>query len=274
MPSIMEDLKSQFAAVPARFPELKGQVAIVTGSTKGIGRGIALRLAKEGMKVVINSRTAADVEATTAAFRELGAEVIGVPADQASTDGVNRLIDETLKAFGTIDLLINNAADLSRAHFFEIDEAWLDRQLAANIRGPYLLAHKAAEVMRPKRAGNIIHISSVGGLRAHWAGLPYDVTKGALDAMTRAMGIELAPLGIRVNCIAPGAIYTEGWGPPDAPWLGDVTRRIPLGRFGTPLEIGAMVAFLASPDAGYIIGQVVYVDAGITAQLSPPGQDI
>lgn len=270
----MEELKTQFAVIPARYPELAGQVAIVTGSTKGIGRGIALRLAREGMKVVINSRTPADVEATTAGFRDLGAEAIGAPADQGTSDGVNRIIDETLRAFGTIDVLVNNAADLSRGHFFDVDEAWLDRELAANIRGPYLLAHKAAEVMRPKRAGVIIHISSVGGVRAHWSGLPYDVTKGALDAMTRAMGIELAPLGIRVNCIAPGAIYTEGWGPPDAVWLGDVAGRIPLGRLGTPLEIGAMAAFLASPDAAYIIGQVIYVDAGVTAQLSPPGQDI
>lgn len=269
-----EEYQSLYASIQPRYPELKGQVAVVTGSTKGIGRGIALRLGREGMRVVVNSRTATDVQATTAALQGLGINAIGVTADQARTEDVNRLIDETVRAFGTIDLLVNNAADLSRGHFFDVDEAWVDREFAANIKGPYLLAQRAAEIMRPRRSGNIVHISSVGGLRAHWAGLPYDVTKGALDAMTRAMGIELAAAGIRVNCIAPGAIYTEGWGPPDSPWLKDVAERIPLGRLGTPLEIGAAVAFLASTDASYIIGQIIYVDAGITSQLTPPTADL
>ncbi len=275
MCGMLNDLAPLYASIPARYPELKGQVAIITGSTKGIGAGIALRLAREGMKIVINSRTAADVAAATEALRALGADAIGVPADQATSAGVNALIDQALQAFGAIDLLVNNAADLSRGRFFEVDEAWLDRELAANVRGPYLLSLRAAEAMRGQRRGSIIHISSVGGLRAHWSGLPYDVTKGALDAMTRAMGIELAPLGIRVNSIAPGAIYTEGWGAPlDAPWIADVAGRIPLGRLGMPLEIGAVAAFLASSDASYIVGQVLYVDAGITAQLTPPQAEV
>ena len=270
----MNDLETLYQAIQPRYPELIGQVAVVTGSTKGIGKGIALRLAREGMKIVVNSRTASDVERTTRELCALGADAIGVASDQAVTADVDRLFDETLRAFGTVDLLVNNAADLSRGHFFEVDEAWVDRDLAANIKGPYMCAYRAAEIMREKRSGTIIHVSSVGGLRAHWSGLPYDVTKGALDAMTRAMAIELAPFGIRVNCLAPGATYTEGWGPPDAPWIKEVAQRIPLGRLGTPLEMAGTVAFLASPDASYIIGQVIYVDAGITAQLSPPGQDI
>lgn len=270
----MSELQELYQSIRPRYPELQGQVAVITGSTKGIGKGIALRLAREGMKVVINSRTAADVENTTAELRDLGAQVIGVTADQSHTSEVNRLFDETLKAFGTVDLVVNNAADLSRGHFFEVDEAWVDRELAANIKGPYMCAYRAAEVMRQKGSGNIIHVSSVGGLRAHWAGLPYDVTKGALDAMTRAMAIELAPMGIHVNAIAPGATFTEAWGPVDAPWVKEVAQRIPLGKLGSPLDMAGTVAFLASPDASYIIGQVIYVDAGITAQLSPFGQDI
>jgi NAD(P)-dependent dehydrogenase (short-subunit alcohol dehydrogenase family) len=122
--------------------------------------------------------------------------------------------------------------------------------------------------------GNIIHISSVGGLRAHWRGLPYDVTKGALDAMTRAMALELAAYDIRVNCVAPGATLTEHHPEINHPRMQEVAARIPLKRFGEGLEIGAAIAFLASDDAAYITGQVVYVDGGITAQLSPPGQPI
>ncbi|MGC9468526.1 MAG: SDR family NAD(P)-dependent oxidoreductase [Anaerolineae bacterium] len=271
----MADLEQDYASIPTRYPELAGKVAIVTGSSRGIGKGIALRLAKEGMRVVINSRTPEDVEATTTELRSYGADVIGVPADQSATDEIEKLFGETLKAFGTVHLVVNNAANLKRGHFFEVDEALLDNELATNIRGPYMCAYYAAQQMRDAgHGGNIIHISSVGGLRAHWRGLPYDVTKGALDAMTRAMALELAQYDIRVNAVAPGATLTERGGDPSHPRMQEVAARIPLKRFGTGLEIGAVVAFLASTDSAYITGQVLYVDGGITAQLSPPGQPI
>lgn len=263
-----------YESVLPRYPELKGQVAVITGSGRGIGKGIAIRLAREGMKVVINSRTTEAVEKTAAELRALGAEALAVPTDVGRTEGVDRLFRETLDAFGTVDLLVNNAADLRRESFFNVDEALLDHQLAVNVRGAYLCALRAAEVMREKRRGNIVNISSVGGLRAHWRGLPYDVTKGAIDAMTRAMSLDLARLGIRVNAVAPGPILIERSLPPDHPHAQAVAQRVPMGRFGLPLEIGAVVAFLASDDASYITGQVIYVDGGTTAQLSPPGQDI
>jgi NAD(P)-dependent dehydrogenase (short-subunit alcohol dehydrogenase family) len=265
---------SLYESIRPRYPELAGQVAIVTGSSRGIGRGIAMRLAREGMKVVINGRTSATVEATAAEMRGLGVDVLAVPADVGRTEDVDRLFDQTLRAFGTVDLLVNNAANLRRVHFFEVDESLLDDELASNIKGPYMCSYRAAEVMREAGGGSIIHISSVGGLRAHWSGLPYDVTKGAIDAMTRAMALELAAHGIRVNAVAPGATRTERTLPPEHPRLQAIARRVPLGRFGLPLEIGAAVAFLASPDASYITGQVIYVDGGITVQLSPPDQPL
>jgi 3-oxoacyl-[acyl-carrier protein] reductase len=215
------------------------------------------------MRVVLNARTRETLAETAARFQSLGAEVLAVPADVGQTAEVDRLFDETLKVFGAVDLLVNNAADLRRQRLFDAGEALLDAELAANIRGPYLCSLRAAEVMRQAGGGNIVHISSVGGLRAHWRGLPYDMTKGAIDAMTRAMAIDLAEYGIRVNAVAPGAI-------PDRPPSSDLSNeRIPLGRVGTPLEIGAVVAFLASPEASYITGQVIYVDGGMTTQLSP-----
>jgi 3-oxoacyl-[acyl-carrier protein] reductase len=260
---------SAYESIVPRYPELAGQVAVVTGSSRGIGRGIAMRLAREGMKVVINARTVEAVQATTAELRGLGADALAVPADLGHSEGVSLLFDKTLDAYGTVDLLVNNAANLQRRHFFEVSETLLDDELASNIRGPYLCAQRAAEAMRERGGGSIIHISSVGGLRAHWRGLPYDVTKGAIDAMTRAMALELAPIGIRVNAIAPGAIYTRGPTVPDETRFRQVASRVPLGRLGLPLEIGAAVAFLASDDAGYVTGQVLYVDGGTTAQLSP-----
>lgn len=271
----MDAIRESFTSLPVRYPELAGKVAIITGSSRGIGRGIALRLAREGMKVVINSRTPEAVQTTTETLVGLGATAIGVAADLSTTDGVRELFSRTLDTFGTVDLLVNNAANLKRRHFFEVDEALLDNELATNIRGPYLCAYYAAQEMRNAgHSGSIVNISSVGGLRAHWRGLPYDMTKGALDAMTRAMALELAQYNIRVNAVAPGATLTERWPDPSSPHMREVAARIPLGRFGQGVEIGAAVAFLASSDAAYITGQVLYVDGGITAQLSPQGQPI
>lgn len=270
----VQELASLYEGIRPRYPELADQVAIVTGSSRGIGLGIALRLAREGMRVVINSRSAEAVEAAAAALRSFGAVALAVPADVGRTADVERLFDATLAAFGRVDLLVNNAADLRRGRFFEVDEALLDAQLASNIRGPYLCSYRAAEIMRQRGAGNIIHISSVGGARAHWQGLPYNVTKGAIDAMTRAMALELAAFGIRVNAIAPGPIYHRSGDPTQGRWAAAARERVPLARLGTVLEIGAVAAFLASPDAGYITGQILYVDGGLTAQLTPIGQPI
>lgn len=268
------DIATLYATIPARYPELRGRVAIVTGSSRGIGKGIALRLGREGMKVVINSRTVEAVAATTAELRALGIEALAVPADLGRTEEIDRLFAETLRAFGAVDVLVNNAADLRRVEFFEMDEELLDHQLAANIRGPYVASMRAARLMREQGRGSIIHISSVGGARAHWRGHPYDAAKGAIDAMTRAMAIELAPHGIRVNAVAPGPIRIERTPPAEHPAVQAVMGRVPIARYGTVLEIGAVVAFLASDDASFIIGQVIYVDGGLTAQLSPPGQPV
>lgn len=270
----IEELAALYEAIRPRYPELADQVAIVTGSSRGIGLGIALRLAREGMRVVVNSRSPEQTEIAAAALRSLGATALAVPADVGRTSDANRLFDTTLEAFGRVDLLINNAADLRRARFFEIDEALLDAQLASNVRGPYLCSHRAAEIMRGAGGGNILHISSVGGLRAHWQGLPYDMTKGAIDAMTRAMSLELAGFGIRVNCIAPGPIYNRGGDSALGAWAAAARKRVPLARLGTTLEIGAVAAFLASPDSSYITGQIIYVDGGLTAQLTPAGQPV
>jgi 3-oxoacyl-[acyl-carrier protein] reductase len=268
------EITSVFERIQPRYPELKDQVALITGSSRGIGKGIALRLAREGMKLVLQGVDREETERTTEEFKTLGAAVIGVQADFSAEDAVDRLFRQAVDGFGTLDVLVNNAADLRRQHFFEADPALLDHQLAVNIRAPYLCAQRAAAIMRPAQQGSIINISSVGGLRAHWSGLPYDVTKGAVDAMTRAMALDLAREGIRINAVAPGAIRGERTRPEDDPWVQALAQRIPLARFGTALEIAAAVAFLASSEASYITGQVLYVDGGITTQLSPPGQPI
>jgi 3-oxoacyl-[acyl-carrier protein] reductase len=263
-----------FAAIPRRYPELEGQVALVTGSARGIGKGIAVRLAREGMRVVITSKTASEVAATAAELRGAGVEVLEFVGDIGQPAVVDALFAATLAAFGGIDLLVNNAGVLGSPAFVDLDEARFDSVMDTNLKGPFLCSRWAVEVMRPREQGSIIHISSVGGLRVHQPGVPYDVAKAALDGLTRAMGVELADYGIRVNAIAPGAIHTERRPPLDAPLMREIAERIPMRRLGHPLEIGAVVAFLASPDASYMTGQVIYVDGGITTQLYPRGQII
>lgn len=258
-------------SIAPRYPELSGQVAVITGAAKGIGQGIALRLACEGMRVV-----AADIDEDSLTFtanglRDLGAAVLAFYGDLSQADDIDRLFKATLTTFGAVDLLVNNAADLQRRSLLDEHASLLELQLATNIRGPYLCSQRAAASMAAAGGGSIIHISSVGAVRAHQRGLPYDVTKGAINAMTRAMAIDLAGYGIRVNAIGPGVTHTyRTEAETDAATYHAVAARIPLRRFGTVSDIGSMVAFLASTEASYITGQVIYVDGGITAQLSPP----
>lgn len=268
------ELAELYETIRPRYPEFKGKVALVTGSSIGIGRGIALRLAREGMQVIIHGKEEEEVAKTVQAFQSFGASVFGVCADFSIPDGVDRLFDSIRQRHDSLYILVNNAADLRRTNLHNTTIEMLDNQLQVNVRTPYLCCMQAAPLMQPQKKGVMINISSVGGQRAHWPGLPYDMTKGAVEAMTRAMALDLSGDGIRVNAIAPGAI--RGWRtpPPDNEIVQTISARIPLGRFGTALEIGAGVAFLASEDAEYITGQVLYIDGGISAQLSPPGQPI
>jgi NAD(P)-dependent dehydrogenase (short-subunit alcohol dehydrogenase family) len=265
----MSETAELFQSVRPRYPELSGKVAIVTGGGKGIGKGIAIRLGREGMKVVVTARTEADVLQVAAELREVGVDALPVAGDIGNREDVERLFSETMRVYGSVGLLVNNAANLHRVPFFTVTEEMVDDELNTNVKGPFACSMRAAKIMREHGGGSIVHISSVGGLRAHHPGLPYDATKGALDAMTRVMGIELIRDGIRVNGIAPGAIWTEHRRPADDPRMIPYLALIPSNRLGTPLEIGATVAFLASDDAAYIVGQTIYVDGGITAQLSP-----
>jgi NAD(P)-dependent dehydrogenase (short-subunit alcohol dehydrogenase family) len=268
------DIEIDFQSIPQRYPEFRGQVALVTGSAAGIGKGIALRLAREGMRIVITSKTPEKVKATAAEFRGLGVEVVDYVGDISRAQDVDALFKATLDAFGTVDLLVNNAGKLGAPRFPDLDEARFDEFMDTNVKGAFLCSRRAVEVMIGRSGGNIIHISSVGGLRAHEHAVAYDASKAAIDGLTRAMAVELADYGIRVNAIAPGAIYTERRPPPDDPQVREQAERIPLRRMGSTLEIASVVAFLASPDAAYITGQVIYVDGGITTQLSPRGQAI
>ncbi len=269
------DISSAFHSITPRYDELRGQVAVITGAAKGIGQGIAIRLAREGMLVVAADIDKESLTFTTNSLKNLGGTTLAFHGDLSQADDISELFETTLESFGTADLLVNNAADLKRSSLLEKHEGLLELQLATNVRGPYLCSQKAAAVMRAAGGGSIVHISSVGAIRAHHRGLPYDVTKGAINAMTRAMAVDLGRYQIRVNAVGPGVTHTyRTKSQPGTAAYQAVAGRIPLQRFGTVADISAMVAFLASAEASYITGQVIYVDGGITAQLSPPGQSL
>ena len=255
----------------SRYPELNQRVAIVTGGAKGIGQAIAHRLAEEGMRLVLIDRDAEALATTAAVLSGRGIDVTSVVGDLAETEVIDLLFVETRQTFGTVDLLVNNAADLERRTALDDHPELLRSQLATNVTSPYLCSQRAAKVMKDNGGGVIVNISSVGALRAHHRGLPYDVTKGAINAMTMAMAVDLGPYGIRVNGVGPGVTETYRAKKMPAATRDALSAKIPLGRFGTTADMAAVVAFLASDDAAYITGQVIYVDGGITAQLSPPG---
>lgn len=266
------EISELYRHAPARYPEFRGQVAIVTGSSRGIGAGIAARLAREGMRLVITGLVPMEVESAAAQLRAEGVEALAVPGDLRREETVADLFDRTLSAYGTVNLLVNNAGDLRRVRAEHLSASLIDEQFAVNMRSPLLCALRAAEIMRPHSSGSIVNISSVGGLRAHFPGLPYGITKGALDAVTRVLAIDLADSGIRVNGVAPGWIPINM--PSDSVYFRELARYVPMRKAGTPADIAAMVAFLASPDAAYITGQTFYVDGGLTTQLHPPEHPI
>ncbi|HEX2924066.1 MAG TPA: SDR family NAD(P)-dependent oxidoreductase [Chloroflexota bacterium] len=252
-----------------------GKVVVVTGSTRGIGRGIAERFASEGARVVVNGRSTGSVEEMVAHLRSQGAEVLGIAGDVGLKEDVERLFDETVRAFGGVDVLVNNAGwSEPNAHILEMDEDHWDTVLRTNLKSIYLCTHRAANLMVDQsRKGSIISISSFSGDSSHRAMAAYDATKGGIEAFTRTVSLDLAPFGIRVNAVGPGAIHNETHEKDGPEVMAERGRFVPLGRVGMPSEVAGVVAFLASDDASYVTGQTIYVDGGVLAQLRSPQVD-
>jgi len=261
-------------ALPALFPDLEGQTAIVTGASRRIGAGIAEFLGRQGMKLSLCARSEQAGQAFAEHLRGQGVDCIWVTADLSTLEGAQRLFEETLRRFDKVDLLVNNAALLRSAPFLELDAEIYRRSFEDNVRIAYGISYLVARHMAASGGGCIVNISSVGGLRGHRGKAGYDASKGALDAFTRSMAADLAPHGIRVNAVAPGLTVSQERMRTHAGRLRRAEQGIPLGRAGTPLDVAAAVAFLASKAASYITGQILYVDGGLTAQLTPPGVDI
>ena len=251
--------------------KLEGKVAIVTGSDRGIGRGIALSLAKEGCKIVVNShKNAKEGNDVVSEIKNLGSDALFVVADVSNERHVRNLVEKAVRKFGKLDILVNNAGIFAPKPALEITEEDWDKTININLKGEFLCAQRAAKEMAKNNWGRIINISSIAsgqvGVGIEW-GAHYTASKGGIIGMTETLAIELASLGINVNAIAPGAI--------DAPMLQSgaeteelkkYTERIPLKRIGKPEEVSAAVIFLASEEASYITGTTIYVDGGWLSQ--------
>lgn len=255
---------------------LDGEVVLVTGSSRGLGRATALRLAMEGARVVIHGKTDGEqLRRVADELRRDRRDVLVTSGDVGDEDAVERIFDATLRSFGTLDVLVNNAAwSSAKGHLLEVSPAHWDEVMRSNLRSVYLCTARAAKAMiGQKKAGTIVNVSSFGAVRAHRNMCAYDAAKGGVEAFTRASAVDLAPFGIRVNAVGPGAIETETLAAQGPEARARRAASVPLGRSATPDDIARVIAFLASEDAGYMTGQTVYADGGGLAQLRAPQID-
>ena len=247
---------------------LKDKTALVTGSSQGIGAAIALRFAEEGANVVINYNSNPDkANDVLAQVEAAGGRGYIVGANLGSVDDVRRLIAESIARFGQLDILVNNAGIEVHAPFWEVAEVDYDKVMAVNAKGVFFATQEMAKhLMTTKRPGKIINISSVHEDLPFPNFTAYCMSKGGVKMMTRNLSIELAPFGITINSIAPGAIQT----PINTALLNDPAKlnallnQIPLRRLGKPEDVAGLAVFLASSEADYVTGTTYFVDGGLT----------
>ncbi len=240
------------------------KVAIVTGAARGIGRACARAFAAEGACVVIAD---IDEEEGRRAEEEIAAEggrARFVATDVGDARSVGAMVDATLEWGGRLDVLVNNAAIIRKSDFLELSEQDLDAVLRTNLKGPVFCSQAAARVMVARGGGAIVNMSSVNGIVAIPDQLPYNLAKGGINQLTRVAALALADKNVRVNAVAPGSILTELLATvmEDEAARRTILSRTPLGRCGTPEEVARVVLFLASEEASYMTGQIVYVDGG------------
>lgn len=239
------------------------KTAIITGASRGIGRAAARRLAREGYAVCINFLERRDcAESLAAELAAAGCRAMIYQADVADKAAVNAMAAAARAELGPISLLVSNAGVAGQMQIQDVAEADFDRYFAVNVKGAYNAIQAVLPDMLHAHAGAIVTVSSMWGLRGASCEAVYSATKAALIGLTRSVAMELAPSGIRANCVAPGVVNTDMVQVLGQETLADLARMTPLGRLGTPEDIAAAIAFLASDAASFITGQVLTTDGG------------
>ena len=245
---------------------LKGKVAVVTGASKGIGAGIAKRLGAAGAAVVVNySSSKEGADRVVAEITANGGKAIAVKGDVSKADDVQRLFDATKKAFGPVDVLVNNAGVFEFQPIEDVTEDEFHREFNINVLGPILATREALKHFRPE-GGSVINISSVVSENPVVNSVVYSATKGAVDTITRALAKELGTRNIRVNTIAPGGVETEGThklGVIGSDFQKQMVAQTPLGRFGNPDDIAQVAEFLASEESRWLTGERIAASGGL-----------
>jgi len=246
---------------------LQDRIVIVTGGSRNIGRAIALALAKEGANIVIADIDMESAKKTAKEIEELGRKSIVVKTDITRKEDINNLVEKTIQNFGKIDILVNNAGiQLAKQRLESLTENEWDTTININVKGTCFLSKAVAEKMKSDGGGKIVNVASVSGYIFSEDNLAYNVSKGAVKALTSQLGIDLAPYNINVNAIAPGMINTlfnkETFSVEGA--RERIAKTIPIQRLGEPEDLGEAVVFLASDGASYMTGQTIVIDGGLT----------
>jgi dehydrogenase/reductase SDR family member 4 len=251
-------------SMPDTFFDLSGKSAIITGSTRGIGRAIALAMARAGANVVISSRKERSCNETASEFIREGLTAIPIPCHVGETEQIQNLVEQTIAAYGRLDILVCNAAtNPVHGPMHEVPESAFDKVMAVNLRSVFQLCNLACPLMK-EHGGSIIVISSIAALRGSGQLGVYGISKAAECALVRNLAVEWGPYGIRANAIAPGLVRTQFSQQltSDPARLERVESRTPLRRIGEPEDISGVAVFLASRAAAYITGQVIVADGG------------
>jgi dehydrogenase/reductase SDR family member 4 len=251
--------------VDTSYLSLAGKVAVVTGGSRGIGKAIALTLADAGADVVVCSRKLEDLEKVATEIKAMGRKSLAVAMHNREVDSIKNAVDAIMKEFGRIDILVNNAAtNPGMGYLVDMDEKMYDQIMVTNLKGYTIMSQSVGKIMRERKRGNIINISSVGGVTPdNGLGL-YCISKAGIGMLTRALAKEMGQFGIRVNCIAPGVVRTKFskalWS--NEPLLKQELTHTPIQRIAEPEEMGRIALFLASDASAYMTGQILVVDGG------------
>jgi 3-oxoacyl-[acyl-carrier protein] reductase len=253
-------------------PTLEGQAAVVTGASRGIGKEIALELARHGCRVAVNyySESSAVIEKTMAEIRALHPDVFPIEADIRSASQVKAMFERVIATFGRLDLLVNNAGVQTWKPLLEVSEEEWDLVIDTNLKGCFLCTQQAARYMKEHGGGSIVNLGSGCNKLAFPSLVAYAASKGGIEMFTKEAATELGRYGIRVNCIAPGSIESERTRAEDPDYAGTWSKLTPLGRVGTAADIAPSIVFLASKGASFISGQTLWIDGALFTQAPWP----